>query len=58
MGIFLDPGNGAFKTSVDSKIYVDKTGIIAEAFRKVDNCQYAGGILQQRLRLRGNVFGL
>ena len=28
MGIFLDPGNGAFKTSVDSKIYVDKTGII------------------------------
>ena len=28
MGIFLDPGNGAFRAAVDAEIYVDKTGII------------------------------
>ena len=26
MGIYLNPGNRAFQESVNSKIYVDKTG--------------------------------
>ena len=29
MGIYLNPGNGGFWQSVRSKIYVDKTGLIA-----------------------------
>ena len=28
MGRFFNPNNSAFQTSVDSKIYVDKSGII------------------------------
>lgn len=29
MGIYLNPGNKSFQESVCSKIYVDKTGLIA-----------------------------
>ena len=29
MGIYLNPGNEGFRESVRSKIYVDKTGLIA-----------------------------
>ncbi|MDE7297873.1 MAG: AAA family ATPase, partial [Lachnospiraceae bacterium] len=29
MGIYLNPGNNGFKESIRSKIYVDKTGLIA-----------------------------
>ena len=29
MGIYLNPGNEAFQESVNSKIYVDKTGLLA-----------------------------
>ena len=29
MGIYLSPGNEAFKESIQSKIYVDKTGLLA-----------------------------
>lgn len=29
MGIYLSPGNGAFRESINSKIYVDKTGLRA-----------------------------
>ena len=28
MGIYLNPGNRAFQESVNSKIYVDKTGLL------------------------------
>lgn len=28
MGIYLNPGNGLFKRAINSKIYVDKTGLI------------------------------
>ncbi len=29
MGIYLNPGNDSFKEAIRSKIYVDKTGMIA-----------------------------
>ncbi|MDE7210470.1 MAG: AAA family ATPase, partial [Lachnospiraceae bacterium] len=29
MGIYLNPGNGGFQESIRSKIYVDKTGLLA-----------------------------
>ncbi len=29
MGVYLNPGNGGFRESIRSKIYVDKTGLIA-----------------------------
>lgn len=29
MGIYLSPSNGAFRESINSKIYVDKTGLRA-----------------------------
>ena len=29
MGIYLNPGNRMFQESLDSKIYVDKSGLIA-----------------------------
>ena len=28
MGIYVNPGNESFKMAVNSKIYVDKTGLI------------------------------
>ncbi|MDR1727224.1 MAG: AAA family ATPase, partial [Acidobacteriota bacterium] len=31
MGLYLNPGNGKFRLAVNSKIYVDKTGLIAYA---------------------------
>jgi len=42
MGIYLNPGPGRFERAVNSKIYVDKTGLIAEvnAFRNTEQ-QYA-----------------
>ena len=33
MGIYLNPGNGMFQESLDSEIYVDKSGLIAYANR-------------------------
>ena len=29
MGIYLNPGNEGFKEAIRSRIYVDKTGLIA-----------------------------
>ena len=29
MGIYINPGNDSFKEAIRSKIYVDKTGLIA-----------------------------
>ncbi len=29
MGVYLNPGNGGFRESIRSKIYVDKTGLIS-----------------------------
>ena len=29
MGLYLDPGNDAFRIAVNDDIYVDKTGMIA-----------------------------
>lgn len=28
MGVFVNPDNGAFQVALDSKIYVDKTGLL------------------------------
>ena len=28
MGIYLNPGNGAFMDTINSPIYVDKTGLL------------------------------
>ena len=40
MGLFLNPDNRAFKTAIDSEIYVDKTGLI-EFTNKVLGTQQA-----------------
>ena len=51
MGLYLNPGTEEFRNAaIHSKIYVDKTEMI-----KFTNSQYAGGILQQRLRFEGIV---
>ena len=33
MGIYLNPGNKSFQTSIRSEIYVDKSGVIAHTNR-------------------------
>ena len=67
MGLYLNPGNEEFRNAaIHSKIYVDKTEMIkftnsqlfgeqTTAFWKINGSQYAGGILQQRLRFEGIV---
>ena len=64
MGIYLNPDNEGFREAVHSKIYVDKTGLIAntnallstqqkyicvKAVWKINGAENAGGILQLRL---------
>ncbi len=39
MGRFLNPGNGAFKTALNSEIYVDKTGLITYTNKVLDTKQ-------------------
>ena len=55
MGIYVNPGNEEFKRAVNSKIYVDKTMLLAftnhqpsPPFRKIHGGKYAGGILWKR----------
>ena len=40
MGIYLNPGNASFRGSLRSKIYVDKSGLIAKT--KICLCQRNG----------------
>lgn len=67
MGRYLNPGMESFEKSVNSEIYVDKTGLVGytnrvmntvqgyvcvsrpRRFGKSMGCEYAYGILQQRL---------
>ena len=54
MGRYLNPGMESFEKSVNSEIYVDKTGLIGYTNRVMNTlqghgCEYAYGILQQRL---------
>ena len=61
MGRYLNPGMESFEKSVNSEIYVDKTGLVGYTNRvmntvqppaevwKIHGCEYAYGILQQRL---------
>lgn len=50
MGIYLNPGNDAFKESLNSEIYVDKSGLIEYTnrvlgtSRKKHMCQQAAKI--------------
>ena len=39
MGIYLNPGNEGFRTSLRSKIYMDKTGLIAYTNERFDTEQ-------------------
>ena len=39
MGVYLNPGNGNFKTACRSKIYIDKTGLIEETNQMIDTQQ-------------------
>ncbi len=36
MGIYVNPGNRAFQRALNSKIYIDKTGLIAATNRRMD----------------------
>ena len=74
MGRFVNPDNSAFQAALNSRIYVDKTGLIAcmnevldstdayicnsrpRRFWKIICSEYACGILQQRSRIRKDVF--
>ena len=66
MGRYLNPGMESFEKSVNSEIYVDKTGLVGYTNRvmntvqgyvcvsrprrlEIHGCEYAYGILQQRL---------
>ncbi|MGN0483069.1 MAG: AAA family ATPase [Lachnospiraceae bacterium] len=39
MGVYLNPGNGNFKTACQSEIYIDKTGMIAHTNRMLGTQQ-------------------
>ncbi|MGN0483769.1 MAG: AAA family ATPase [Lachnospiraceae bacterium] len=39
MGVYLNPGNGNFKTACRSKIYIDKTGLIEETNQMINTQQ-------------------
>ena len=73
MGRFVNPDNSAFQAALNSRIYVDKTGLIACMNEVLDSTdayicnsrprrwkiicsEYACGILQQRSRIRKDVF--
>ena len=36
MDIYLNPNNDGFKTSINSEIYIDKTGLVSVTNRKLD----------------------
>ena len=67
MGRFLNPDNSAFQNAVNSKIYIDKTGLLEyinsvmdtteKYIWKVDYGRYADGLLQQGLQIQRDVFG-
>ena len=55
MGIYVNPGNEEFKRAVNSKIYVDKTMLLAftnqnlkSEHQNIYGGKYAGGILWKR----------
>ncbi len=39
MGIFVNPGNGAFQVAVNSEIYVDKTGLLTYTNKVMNTLQ-------------------
>lgn len=39
MGRFVNPGNDAFRTAINSEIYVDKTGLLEYTNRVLDTKQ-------------------
>ena len=63
MGRFVNPDSSAFQVALNSRIYVDKTGLIEytnsvldTTVRKVLCSKHAGGILQQGYGFRTDVF--
>lgn len=48
MGVYLNPGNGRFKRSCNSEIYVDKTGLISLTNKVLDTEQNAVCISRPR----------
>ena len=46
MGIYVNPGNAAFRKALNSEIYVDKTELIAVTNRRIYGCGHACGLLQ------------
>lgn len=51
MGIFVNPGNGAFQVAVNSEIYVDKTGLLTYTNKVMNTLQ--GYICNSRPRRFG-----
>lgn len=51
MGMFVNPGNGAFQVALNSEIYVDKTGLIRHTNRVMNTLQ--GYICNSRPRRFG-----
>ena len=39
MGVFVNPGNSAFQTALNSEIYVDKTGLLEFTNNSLDTLQ-------------------
>ena len=39
MGVYLNPGNENFKQAINSKIYIDKTGLIAYTNEVINTLQ-------------------
>lgn len=49
MGIYLNPGSRMFRESINSEIYVDKTGMIAKTNAVIDTMQkYLPGLILQK----------
>ena len=49
MGLYLDPGNDAFRIAVNDDIYVDKTGMIALLNQRINkNKRYVCGSRTRR----------
>lgn len=51
MGVFVNPGNSAFQTALNSEIYVDKTGLLEFTNNSLDTLQ--GYICNSRPRRFG-----
>lgn len=51
MGIFVNPGNGAFQVALNSEIYVDKTGLLTYTNKVMNTLQ--GYICNSRPRRFG-----